>query len=178
MRILLADDHPLFADALRTLVERNLQPCDLTVVSDISAAHRALSAGPRYDLAILDLHMPDANGFDGIKRTLERFPGTPIVVISGAATAADVSRAIELGAKGFLPKTLPSQALAAAIQVVLSGGTYVPADYAQAGAPHPAHPPAPAAARPTARGSDVPTLLIVWPSHNEIGGGMGLHRIE
>src|SRR5258708_31415685 len=157
MRILLADDHPLFAESLRSLVERNLQPCDLAVVSDIPAADRALSAGPRYDLAILDLHMPDANGFDGIKRTLERFPGTPIVVISGAATPADVSRAIELGAKGFLPKTLPSQALAAAIRVVLSGGTYVPADYAQAGAAPAAAPPAPAAGRLPPPQNDVPT---------------------
>lgn len=177
MRILLADDHPLFTDALRTLVERNLQPNSLTVVSDITAAHRALSEGPRYDLAILDLHMPDANGFEGIKRTLERFPDTPIVVISGAATAADVSRAIELGAKGFLPKTLPSQALVAALQVVISGGTYVPADYAQAGAGHAAPRPASAAAGLTPRETEVLTLLTVGHSNKEIGRALGLQEI-
>src|SRR5258708_12409169 len=105
MRILLADDHPLFADALRTLVERNLQPCDLTVVSDITAAHRALSAGPRYDLAILDLHIPDANGFDGIKRTLEPFPATPIVVISRTPTPPHLAPPPDPRPKGFLPTT-------------------------------------------------------------------------
>src|SRR6266849_8316131 len=116
MRILLADDHPLFAEALQTLIERSIPASSLTIVADLDAAHRALGAAPRYDLAILDLYMPGANGLDGIERILARFPETPVMVISGAATEAEIARAIELGAKGFLPKTLPSKVLAAALQ--------------------------------------------------------------
>ena len=130
-RILLADDHPLFAEALQTLIERSMPTSILTVVKDLPAAHRALGGGQTYDLAILDLHMPGANGFQGIEQTLIRFPRVPVVVISGDATRAEVTRAIELGAKGFLPKTLPGKVLSAALQVIASGGTYVPADYAQ-----------------------------------------------
>lgn len=176
MRLLLADDHPLFADALRALIERNFPTAGLTVAADMAAAHRALAA-ETYDLAILDLHMPGANGFDGIVRTRERFPQTPVVVISGAASAADVARAIELGARGFLPKTLPSQVLAAALQVVISGGTYVPTDYAQ-----PAAAAAPAAASPAAGGltpreSEVLNLLVAGRSNKEIGRALELQEI-
>jgi len=69
----------------------------------------ALKTAPHFDLAILDLHMPGGSGFEGIERTLAQFPGTPLVVISGDATPAEVQRAVELGARGFLPKTLPAK---------------------------------------------------------------------
>jgi two-component system nitrate/nitrite response regulator NarL len=177
MRLLLADDHPLFADALRALIERSFPGAGLTVVEDVAAAHQALDADD-YDLAILDLHMPGANGFDGIARTRERFPRTSVVVISGAASAADVARAIELGARGFLPKTLPSQVLAAALQVVLSGGTYVPTDYAQPGAAAPASAAALAPAGGlTPRESEVLNLLVAGRSNKEIGRALGLQEI-
>jgi two-component system, NarL family, nitrate/nitrite response regulator NarL len=173
MRILLADDHPLFAEALQTLIERSLPGTSLTVVADLIAAHRALKTAPHFDLAILDLHMPGGSGFEGIERTLAQFPQTPLVVISGDATAAEVRRAIELGARGFLPKTLPPKVLTAALQVVLSGGTYVPADFAQA---------KPAAPKPTIGGltpreAEVLSLLANGRSNKEIGLALGLQEI-
>ncbi len=174
MRILLADDHLLFAEALQTLIERNLPASSLTVVPDLTAAHHALASGDSYDLAILDLHMPGANGFEGIEQTVARFPTTALMVISGAATAADVSRAIELGAKGFLPKTLSGKVLAAALQVVAAGGTYVPADYAQSM-------PAPAAqtAAPglTPRETQVLTQLAAGRANKEIARALDLQEI-
>lgn len=176
MRLLLADDHPLFADALRALIERDFPAAELHVVTDMPAAHRAL-AGATFDLAILDLHMPGAHGFDGIARTRTLFPSTPVVVISGAAGSADVGRAIELGARGFLPKTLPSKVLSAALQVVISGGTYVPTDYAQ---PQKAV-EAPRGAAPggalTPRETAVLNSLIRGRSNKEIGRELGLQEI-
>lgn len=176
MRLLLADDHPLFADALRALIERSFPGAELTVVQDVAAAHQALDGG-HYDLAILDLHMPGANGFDGIARTRERFPQAPVVVISGAASAADVARAIELGARGFLPKTLPSQVLAAALQVILSGGTYVPTDYAQSGAAAASAAALAPGGALTPREAEVLTLLVAGRSNKEIGRSLGLQEI-
>ena len=173
MRLLLADDHPLFADALRALIERDFPAAKLDVVTDIEAAHKAL-ARASFDLAILDLHMPDTHGFDGVARTLARFPNTPVVVISGTAGAAEIARAIELGARGFLPKTLPSKVLSAALQVVMSGGTYVPTDYAQL-APSP--PAEPAGGALTPRETEVLQRLIVGQSNKEIGRELGLQEI-
>ena len=172
MRILLADDHPLFADALRALIERNLAATTLTVVTDLDAAQRALAENAPYDLAIVDLHMPGANGFEGIERIRAGFPKTPVAVISGAATPTEVSRALQLGAKGFLPKTLPSSVLAAALQVLAAGGTYVPTDYAGA-APQPMA----AATGLTPREAEVLALLAVGRANKEIGRALHLQEI-
>lgn len=176
MRLLLADDHPLFADALRTLIAREFPAAELQVVADIGAAHAAL-ARASFDLAILDLHMPGTTGFDGIERTLRQFPGTPVVVISGLARAADVARAIELGARGFLPKTLPAEVLAAALRVVISGGTYVPVDYAQPAAASQAAAAEPPGGALTPRELDVLRRLVTGKSNKEIGRELGLQEI-
>jgi DNA-binding NarL/FixJ family response regulator len=170
LRILLADDHPLFVEALRALIERHIAASELTVVSDLDAAHRALMAG-RFDLAILDLHMPGASGFEGVRRTLAQFPETPVAVISGSATAVDVKRAIELGAKGFLPKTLSPDVLAAALRVIAAGGTYVPTEYATGGGM------AISAAGLTQREGEVLTLLMRGQSNKEIGRALELKEI-
>ncbi|HTY66827.1 MAG TPA: response regulator transcription factor [Alphaproteobacteria bacterium] len=175
MRLLLADDHPLFADALRTLVAREFPAAELQVAGDIAAAQEALARAP-FDLAILDLHMPGSSGFDGLERTLQRFPGTPVVVISGLARGADVARAIELGARGFLPKTLPAEVLAAALRLVLSGGTYVPADYAQPSLASPAAAEPPGGAL-TPREVDVLRRLVTGKSNKEIGRELNLQEI-
>jgi two-component system, NarL family, nitrate/nitrite response regulator NarL len=175
MRILLADDHPLYADALRTLVERTIPAADLTVVGDLQAADRALAATGPYDLAILDLQMPGGSGTAGIERLLSRYPETPLVVISGAAAAGEISRLIRLGVRGFLPKSLPNKVVAAALQLVLSGGTYMPPDYAQAMRPVP--PPGGGVGGLTPRETEVLALLAAGRSNKEIGRALALQEI-
>jgi two-component system, NarL family, nitrate/nitrite response regulator NarL len=175
MRILLADDHPLFIEALKTLIERSIPSSNLTTVADLESAHRALAGEERFDLAILDLHMPGSNGFEGIERTLARFPDTPLVVISGAATSDEVARAVALGAKGFLPKSLPSTVLAAALQVVAAGGTYLPADFAQTS--RPATPGPERVPGLTPREGQVLTLLASGQSNKEIARALELQEI-
>ncbi|HMK67508.1 MAG TPA: response regulator transcription factor [Stellaceae bacterium] len=172
MRILLADDHPLFAEALQILIQRSIPSSTLTVVSDLDAAHRALAGVKRFDLAIIDLHMPGTKGFEGVERTLARFPETPLAVISGGASTAEVRRAVELGARGFLPKTLPPKVIAAALQVIASGGTYVPTDYAR-----PASPKLPTVAGLTPRETEVLALLSGGKSNKEIGRALKLQEI-
>jgi len=174
MRILLADDHPLFAEALQTLIERAIPASTLTVVGDLDGTQRALDAPPRFDLAILDLHMPGSDGLAGIESILRGFPETPLMVISGSATPQEVARAIELGAKGFLPKTLTAGILTAALQLVAAGGTYVPADYVM---------PASPGGRPggetplTPREIEVLARLAAGGSNKEIGRALGLQEI-
>lgn len=174
MRILVADDHPLFVEALQALIERSVVTTTLTVVGDFDAAHRALAEAGGYDLAILDLRMPGAQGLDGVERTLARFPETPLLVISGCATAAEVSQLVRLGARGFLPKSLPSKALAAALQVVLSGGTYLPAEYEAPAPPTDVDNPG---IRLTPRESEVLTLLTTGRSNKEIGRSLALQEV-
>lgn len=175
MRILLADDHPLYADALQTLVERTIAGASLTVVCDLQSADQALAASGPYDLAILDVQMPGGDGTAGIERLLSRYPETPLLVISGAAAPAEISRLIRLGVRGFVPKSLPSKVVAAALQVVISGGTYVPADYAQSTRPAP--PAGEAAAGLTPRETEVLSLLAAGRSNKEIGRALSLQEI-
>ena len=171
MHILLADDHPLFAEALRRLIKRSMPASSLTTARDLEGAHRALSSAERFDLIILDLQMPDVEGFDGVERTVTLFPTIPLVVISGAATAANVARAIQLGARGFFPKTMSPNVLAAALQVVAAGGTYVPADYAQAQIRMTESPGL------TPREREILTLLVSGQSNKEIARTLDLQEI-
>ncbi len=171
MHILLADDHPLFAEALRRLIKRSMPASSLTTAGDLESAHRALSGAERVDLIILDLQMPGVEGFDGVERTVALFPTIPLVVISGAATAANVARAIQLGARGFFPKTMSPNVLAAALQVVTAGGTYVPADYAQAQTRTPRLPEL------TPREREILTLLVSGQSNKEIARTLDLQEI-
>lgn len=177
MRILLADDHPLYAEALRTLIERTIPGASLTVAADLETTLRALAAAVPYDLAILDLQMPGGDGTVGIERVLARAPSTPLLVISGAAGPADVLRLIRLGVKGFVPKNLPNTVMVAALQVVISGGTYVPAEYAQVAPP--SRPPGMPAqsAQLTPRETEVLALLAAGRSNKEIGRALLLQEI-
>jgi len=132
MHILLADDHPIFVEALKELVRRSMPDSRLQSVGSLDDAHRALASHDAFDLLMLDLDMPGMNGLAGLERTRSRFPALPIAIISGITDPDSVRKAIALGARGFLPKTMPSAALSAALQVIAAGGTYIPADYAAA----------------------------------------------
>lgn len=126
-QILLVDDHPLFAEALGTLVERSFPESTVTTSTTLTDAEERLAEGA-YDLILLDVHLPGTQGLDGVRHMLDQYPNIPIIVISGAAKGSDVAQVIEWGARGFLPKTLPSRALASAIETVANGGTYLPAE--------------------------------------------------
>lgn len=176
MRILLADDHPLFAEALQVLIERILPASTLMVVGDFAAARQALATSPAIDLAILDLHMPGGQGIEGLTRIVKEFPRTPILVISGSASPADVTRALDLGVKGFLPKNLPPPVIAAALQVVVSGGTYVPANYAATRAAG-SNGAAAGIAGLTPREAEVLALLAAGNANKEIARALSLQEI-
>jgi DNA-binding NarL/FixJ family response regulator len=179
MRILLADDHTLFAEAFKTLIERDSAGTTVEIQPDLAGAHAALAAGPSYDLVLLDLTMPGMDGGAGVARTLRAFPGSRVVVISGTADPADARAALQQGARGFLPKTLPGKVIFAALRLVASGGTYLPPEYAIAAAAAP--PPAGPGERPpaglTPREAEVLRWLATGKSNKEIGRALGLQEI-
>ena len=126
-QILLVDDHPLFAEALGTLVERSFPESKVAAATSLEQAEELLN-NDQFDLMLLDVQLPGTRGLDGVHQMLERHPDVPIIVISGSATSSDVAQVVEWGARGFLPKTLPSRVLASAIETVANGGTYLPAE--------------------------------------------------
>lgn len=128
MRILLADDHPMFLEALCSQIER-LQP-DATLIKatslDDALSHAA--CGEDLALVLIDYDMPGISGVEGVRKAVEAFPSAAVAVISGRATTANIHAAIQAGARGFLPKTLAPEQFAAAFNALLTGATYVPVD--------------------------------------------------
>lgn len=128
MRLLMADDHPLFLEAIRTQVERAKPGVEIHVAGSLGEAAEILRRIPDFAALLLDFSMPGMDGTAGIERVRRDHPNVPIVVMSGTATAADALAVIQAGANGFLPKTLGPDVFVSALNVVLAGGTYLPVE--------------------------------------------------
>ena len=128
--VLIADDHPLFRDAVRDVVGRLfaskgwaftcLEATSLPEALDI------VDRGHDLDLVLLDLYMPGTNDLAGLVALRARVPATPIVVVSSLNDADTVRRAMTCGAAGYIPKSSSKELMVSALQVVLEGGLYLP----------------------------------------------------
>jgi len=127
MKVLVADDHPLYREAVTTQIQRLYPEAGVDQVGTYDDLVNLARGRDRYDLFLVDFHMPGMME-EGIFRLAGAFPETPIAVISGTANTEDVRASIRAGAKGFLSKTATAEHLAHTIQLVLAGGTSVPAD--------------------------------------------------
>ena len=134
MRILLADDHTLVRENLRDFLH-GLEP-DVVVLEaeTFPEAETIASRHARLDLIILDLMMPGMDGLEGLRQMLKLKPNVPVVILSGSTRQRDIVGAIELGAKGFIPKTISGKAMLNALRMILAGETYVPSAVLRAAA--------------------------------------------
>ncbi|MEL6686506.1 MAG: response regulator transcription factor [Pseudomonadota bacterium] len=128
MNILLADDHDLVRDAISALLKNDDASIEVDTVENLPRVLEKLRQGERYDVIILDLKMPGMNGLAGIGKVQSLSKNVPIIIMSGNASKQDVHTALELGARGFVPKTLAGRSLVSAVKLVASGETYVPTD--------------------------------------------------
>ena len=126
MKVLLADDHALFRDGMRVLLEPMWSELSLLETASFDQTLKMLQAHSDFDLILLDLGMPDATYNDGIRSILSLAPTTPIVVISARQSSEVIHSVLSLGAKGYLPKSSDSKVMAHAIGLVLEGGMYLP----------------------------------------------------
>ena len=126
MNVLLIDDHPLILSALRTLVQ---DLGERVHVAAATAAHQArdiLAANPGFDIALLDLHLGEDDGFELLVELRTTYPALPVVIVAASDHRDDVMRAIDLGAMGFVPKCAANATLMEALRMVMSGGIYLP----------------------------------------------------
>ncbi len=126
MQILIADDHPLFRDALREILKRSHPGAQLMEVGDVGALYGVAEANPDADLLLLDLNMPGAHGFSALIHLRGLYPTLPIIVVSARSEALTMRRAIAHGAMGFIPKSADATSIANAVGLVLSGEIYDP----------------------------------------------------
>jgi DNA-binding NarL/FixJ family response regulator len=125
-RIVLADDHPLFRDALRLTLQDALGDVSFDEAGCLKEVVQLLSTTDDVDLVLLDLKMPGVQGFSGLVLVRAQFPLIPVVVVSGTDDSSVIVRALSLGAAGFIPKSTPVPAMHTAVSAVLEGGEWIP----------------------------------------------------
>ncbi|MFA1624344.1 response regulator [Rhizobium mongolense] len=127
--IIIADDHPLFRDALRQAVTGMEGQHAIVEAGDFSAARAAATDHPDADIMLLDLAMPGVSGFSGLMALRAEFASLPIVIVSATDDATTIRRALELGASGFISKSSGIEDIRSSIQTVLAGDIATPENY-------------------------------------------------
>lgn len=125
-RIIIADDHPLFRNALHQAVQLAVKGAHLHEVDSIDNLMQLLTSVTEVDLLLLDLKMPGASGFSGLVLLRNQYPELPVVVVSASEEPAVVQQAMRFGAMGFIPKSAPMATLVSALDTILAGDPWFP----------------------------------------------------
>lgn len=124
--LLIADDHPLYRDALKGALVTTFNDLQLYEAGDLTSTVALLEA-KNIDLLLLDLHMPGSNDLFGLLHIRKLYPDLPVAVVSGTEDAATISKIVTVGALGFIPKTASSRDIAQAVHAILEGDIWLPA---------------------------------------------------
>ncbi len=180
MKFLLIDDHALIREALCSVLRELrsdavvLEAASCQQGTDLMREHADVS------LVLLDLRLPDRDGFDMLAVLRETYPAVGIVMLSAFNDRDNVIRALDQGALGFISKTSSRDVLLGALRLVLAGGVYIPPEILAAPAPSPAGaapaarppdsgpPPSPADLGLTERQVDVLALMMLGRSNKLI----------
>ncbi len=178
LRLLIADDHKLLRDTLSSFLTQQ-DDIEIVSVGDVDEARAAISAGPPFDLVLLDYGMPGMHALDGLRRILALDAPPPVALISGMAPRAVVETAFRLGARGFLHKSMPATSLLNAIRFMVLGERFVPVDFIvghdeKPEVPTPEHPSTAGTPSLSPRELDVLRALCEGRTNKEIARELGL----
>ena len=123
--LLIADDHPLYRDALKGALELSTTELNILETGDLNATVEMLENN-EVDLLLLDLHMPGSSDLFGFLRIQKQFVDLPIAVISGTEDASLISKVVGLGAIGFIPKTASANEIQQALETMVEGDVWLP----------------------------------------------------
>ena len=127
MRVVIADNHPLVADAL-TQYLRAIDPAiEVAATTTVRGAIARLRERSKVRLILLDPQLPDAGGLQGLSLIREAFPLVPVVLLTGTDDVAVMKGALDLGAAGVIPKSYSGTAIVKALELILAGERHVPA---------------------------------------------------
>ncbi len=137
INLLIADDHPLYRDALRGALNAHMDEVSIHEASDMSQALDILNQGLDIDLLLLDLHMPGSQDLFGLIHIRKTFPDLPVAVVSGTENKDIINKIIDVGALGFVPKTTDAATIAKAIESMVDGDIWLPENFSSEAAEDP-----------------------------------------
>ena len=126
MKILMVDDHVLIRDALRSVIRELIDDAIVFDASDCRQAMNLIEAHPDLHLILLDLNLPDRDGFAMLVDLRKRYATISVVVLSASRDRENVIRALDMGALGFIPKSAPRDVMVNALRLIFGGGIYIP----------------------------------------------------
>jgi len=126
VKFLIADDHPLYREALISALQPLFEGINIVQSDDLDSTLKALRQHSDFDLVLLDLNMPGCDSFYGLIRVSQDFPQVPVVVVSASDSMDVISKVMSLGAKGFIPKATPTHTIADALQQIMNGECWLP----------------------------------------------------
>jgi DNA-binding NarL/FixJ family response regulator len=170
MNVLIADDHAIFRQGLRAVLDELAEGVTVHEAADLDEAIRCAADKPPH-LVLLDLRMPGMDGFAGIGAFRRRLPSAPIVVLSASEDSNDVFQALAAGANGYLAKSASATTILDALRLVLVGGIYVPRELV--GSPDNATERPAETLRLTARQSEVLGHIADGLSNKEVAYRLG-----
>lgn len=124
IRLLLAEDHEVMREALRSLLDQN---SEFVVVGEASDGRETLEMVEKTspDIVVMDINLPELNGIEATRQIHERHPHIKVLGLSIHETGRMVAEMLDAGAVGYMPKTSAARELLDAIKVVMEGKTYV-----------------------------------------------------
>ena len=146
MRALIVDDHALVRDALRGVLGNFAEISEVHEAGTATQAEHLLAETSAIGLVLLDIGLPDRDGLSLLAAIRADYPSVSVVMLSGTEERSDMTGALEAGAAGFIPKSATRDVMHGALQLVLSGGIYVPPEIL-------ARPSVPPPVKPTASGA-------------------------
>ena len=126
---LIADDHPLFREALQAALNPFFDSMKIIESDSLSSTLKAIKNHPEIDLILLDLNMPGSDNYYGLTSVIDKSANTPVIVVSASDNEESVNIAMHYGARGYIPKTFNSRKMAHVIMTVLDGGIFIPEKY-------------------------------------------------
>lgn len=128
MNILIVDDHPLFRHALMQAIRHCMPQVQIHETATVKELYDYLERGDEPDLVLLDLNLPGASGFSALVHVRAQYPSIPVIVVSAHEETTIIQRAIAHGAMGYIPKSANPNLIGEAIQNVLDGDIWLPAN--------------------------------------------------
>jgi DNA-binding NarL/FixJ family response regulator len=128
MKVLIVDDHALIREALHTVFTQLEREAVIFEASNGDQAMHIVEEHPDISLILLDIKLPDRDGFSVLRELRDRYATIAIIILSSSGDQEMVRRAFKLGALGFIPKTTEREVMLNAIELVLSGGIYIPSE--------------------------------------------------